>query len=78
MRSGAPRSVWNWPSIAASLTGWCSATCRALTSPLIGCNSADTAAIPNAIPSARRWKRLSGSASRRQAWMAATAKPTDR
>ena len=40
MRSGAPRSVVNCPSSAASLTGCHSATARALTSPDSGCSIA--------------------------------------
>ena len=40
MRSGAPRSVSNCPSSAASLAGCHCATVRALTSPEIGCRIA--------------------------------------
>jgi hypothetical protein len=52
--SAAPFVVVESPSMAASLTGWYTATSRAAQSPTITCKGEATAAVDSVMPSAVR------------------------
>lgn len=76
MRRGAHPSVSQCASMAASFTGWCSATCLADRSPDKGWRNAATPPTTIAMPRARTWNWLRSPRRIISAWMPATANPT--